>query len=83
MLEPSKSSQNIKSSKKNQSPQVSSSLSLGFVVTHEMTISVKSVDNIGYLVDNILKRSGITLKNFEWKALQVTICLTKAPKTHE
>lgn len=34
-----------------------------------MTIAVKSVENIGYLVDKILTKSGITLQNFEWKAL--------------
>jgi hypothetical protein len=37
-----------------------------------MTINVKSVDNIGVLVDSILKKEGITLKSFEWKAEKVT-----------
>lgn len=47
------------------------SLILGFTVTHEMTLSVKAVENIGYLVDKILTKPGITLENFEWKALEV------------
>lgn len=38
-----------------------------------MTLSVKTVENIGYLVDNILTKPGITLKTFEWKALEVGI----------
>lgn len=44
---------------------------IGFTVTHEMTIAVKSVENIGHLVDKILTKSGITLQSFEWKALEV------------
>ena len=46
---------------------------IGFTVTHEMTIAVKSVENIGHLVDKILTKSGITLQSFEWKANQVNI----------
>jgi len=48
---------------------VNLSIKKEFVVTHEMTISVKNVENIGYLVDKILSKSGITLQTFEWKAL--------------
>lgn len=40
-------------------------------MTHEMTLAVKAVDNIGYLVDKILAKPGITLEKFEWKALEV------------
>ncbi len=46
---------------------------LGFTVTHEMTIAVKSVENIGYLVDRILSKEGITLNDFKWKASQVKL----------
>ena len=42
-------------------------------MTHEMTLAVKDVDNIGHLVDKILAKPGITLEKFEWKALEVLI----------
>lgn len=57
---------------------------IGFTVTHEMTIAVKSVENIGHLVDKILTKSGITLQSFEWKALEVNFFVNfQEPKTHE
>ena len=44
-------------------------------MTHEMTLAVKAVDNIGHLVDKILAKPGITLEKFEWKALEVLFLL--------
>jgi len=38
-----------------------------------MTIAVKSVDNIGHLVDKILSKDGVTLNGFNWKASKVVI----------
>jgi hypothetical protein len=38
-----------------------------------MTIAVKSVDNIGHLVDKILSKDGVTLNGFNWKASKVII----------
>lgn len=54
----------IKPSERSQFSWVIFSLILGFTVTHEMTLSVKAVENIGYLVDKILTKPGITLENF-------------------
>lgn len=45
-----------------------------------MTIAVKNIENIGYLVDKILTKPGITLKNFEWKALEVILNINKGNK---
>lgn len=43
-----------------------------FVVSYEITINVYSPDNIGYLVDSLLKLQDITIKGFEWKPLDVS-----------
>ena len=69
MLVSLKSSQDINLFEKNQSLWVFiyniwSFDIIGFTVIHEMTINIKSVDKIGYLVDKILSKAGITLKNF-------------------
>lgn len=68
MLESSELNQDIKLSENNQYLWVHHNIKVGFTVTHEMTIAVRSVENIGYLVDKILAKPGITLQNFEWKA---------------
>jgi hypothetical protein len=47
-----------------------------------MTINVKSVDSIGVLVDGILKKEGITLKSFEWKAEKVNNILKYRSQAH-
>jgi len=47
-----------------------------------MTINVKSVDSIGVLVDGILKKEGITLKSFEWKAEKVNTILKYRNQAH-
>ena len=69
MLVSLKSSQDINLFEKNQSLwafiyNIWSFDIIGFTVIHEMTINIKSVDKIGYLVDKILSKTGITLKNF-------------------
>ncbi len=47
-----------------------------------MTINVRSVDSIGVLVDGILKKEGITLKSFEWKAEKVYNILKYRSQAH-
>jgi hypothetical protein len=42
-----------------------------FVVTHEVTVNVFNPENIGYLVDSLLKYSDLTLKDFNWLPLIV------------
>lgn len=69
MLENSGSNQDTNLFEKNQFLWVFLHYIPGFTVIHEVTISVKSVENIGQLVDKILTKPGITLKNFEWKAI--------------
>lgn len=68
--------QDIKLSENSQFLWVIWLLYSGFTVTHETIISVKNVESIGYLVDKILTKSGITLQNFRWKSLQVNLIKT-------
>ena len=39
------------------------------MVTHQATIKVFNPENIGYLVDSLLKYSQLTLKEFNWLPL--------------
>lgn len=42
------------------------------MVSYEIGIKVYAPDNIGYLVDNLLKLKDLTIKGFEWQPLNVT-----------
>ena len=43
------------------------------MVSHEVTINVYSPENIGYLIDNLLKFEDLTIKGFEWLPYEVNI----------
>ena len=45
------------------------------MVSYEIGIKVYAPDNIGYLVDNLLKIKDLTIKGFEWQPLNVSLGL--------